>query len=97
MYIRYFWQGIKHIYGHIRCMYTLQAIPIHIFIWLWPTVAKYIAVLIPGISLPCLIAMASSIVGCQCLLLCLLPSSFSAAAFGGGGCCSCNLRKTAAR
>jgi len=27
--IRYFWQGIHHIYGHIRCIYTVLANPTH--------------------------------------------------------------------
>ena len=27
MYIRYFWQGIHHTYGHIRCRYTVLANP----------------------------------------------------------------------
>ena len=25
--IRYFWQGFHHIYGHIRCIYTVLANP----------------------------------------------------------------------
>ena len=28
VYIRYFWQGIHQIYGHIRCIYTVLANPI---------------------------------------------------------------------
>ena len=27
--IRYFWQGFHHIYGHIRCIYTVLANPTH--------------------------------------------------------------------
>ena len=27
MYIRYFWQGHHHTYGHIRCVYTALANP----------------------------------------------------------------------
>jgi len=27
--IRYFWQGNHHIYGHIRCIYTVLANPTH--------------------------------------------------------------------
>jgi len=27
--IRYFWQGIHHTYGHIRCIYTDLANPTH--------------------------------------------------------------------
>ena len=29
MYIRYFWQGNEQIYGHIRCINTVLANPIH--------------------------------------------------------------------
>jgi len=29
VYIRYFWQGNHEIYGHIRCIYTVLANPIH--------------------------------------------------------------------
>ena len=29
MYTRYFWQGIHHTYGHIRCAYTVLANPIY--------------------------------------------------------------------
>jgi len=28
--IQYFWQGIYHIYGHIRCIYTVLANPIYV-------------------------------------------------------------------
>ena len=27
VYIRYFWQGNRQIYGHIRCIFTIQANP----------------------------------------------------------------------
>jgi len=27
VYVRYFWQGNHHIYGHIRCIYTVLANP----------------------------------------------------------------------
>ena len=30
VYIRYFWQGTHHTYGHIRCRYTILANPIHV-------------------------------------------------------------------
>jgi len=30
--IRYFWQGNHHIYGHIRCIYTVLANPIYVCI-----------------------------------------------------------------
>jgi len=29
-YIRHFWQGNHHIYGHIRCIYTVLVNPIHV-------------------------------------------------------------------
>ena len=29
---RYFWQGNYQIYGHIRCMYTVLANPIHLLV-----------------------------------------------------------------
>ena len=29
IHIRYFWQGDRQIYGHIRCVYTVLANPIH--------------------------------------------------------------------
>jgi len=29
VYMRYFWQGIQQIYGHIRCMYTVLANTAH--------------------------------------------------------------------
>jgi len=29
VYIRYFWQGDRRIYGHIRCIYTVLADPIY--------------------------------------------------------------------
>ena len=29
VYIRYFWQGNHQIYGHIRCIYTILANPMH--------------------------------------------------------------------
>jgi hypothetical protein len=29
VYVRYFWQGNYQIYGHIRCIYTVLANPIH--------------------------------------------------------------------
>ena len=29
VYIRHFWQGNHHIYGHIRCVYTVLANPTH--------------------------------------------------------------------
>ena len=29
LYIRYCWQGNHHIYGHVRCIYTVLAIPIY--------------------------------------------------------------------
>jgi hypothetical protein len=29
VYVRYFWQGNHQIYGHIRCIYTVLANPIH--------------------------------------------------------------------
>jgi len=29
VYIRYFWQGNHQIYGHIRCIYTVLANPLH--------------------------------------------------------------------
>jgi len=35
VYIRYFWQGNHHTYGHIRCVYTVLANPI----WLWPIIS----------------------------------------------------------
>jgi hypothetical protein len=30
VYIRYFWQGNHQIYGHIRCIYTVLANPMHV-------------------------------------------------------------------
>jgi len=32
VYIRYYWQGNHEIYGHIRCIYTVLANPIHLHI-----------------------------------------------------------------
>ena len=29
VYVRYFWQGNHHTYGHIRCVYTVLANPSH--------------------------------------------------------------------
>jgi hypothetical protein len=31
VYVRYLWQGDYHIYGHIRCIYTVLANPTHIY------------------------------------------------------------------
>jgi len=31
VYIRYFWQGNYEIYGHIRCIYTVLANPMHVY------------------------------------------------------------------
>jgi len=33
VYIRYFWQKNHHIYGHIRCVYTVLANPSYIAIY----------------------------------------------------------------
>jgi len=30
VYIRYFWQGNHQIYGHIQCIYTVLANPMHV-------------------------------------------------------------------
>jgi len=38
---RYFWQVSRQIYGHIRCIYTVLANPIYIYIW-WVSRQKHV-------------------------------------------------------